>query len=645
MERDSTLFVPVIFGTAGHIDHGKTCLIKALTGTDADRLKEEKERGISIELGFAFLDDRIAFIDVPGHEKFIRNMVAGAATIDYAMLIVAADDGVMPQTREHLDILTLLGVQGGLVVITKVDLADEGLIELVRQDVMETLAGSVLEGAPILEADSQSGRGVEDVRQAIVELAATKRVSGGRDIFRMPIDRVFSLKGHGTVVTGSVLSGGAAAGERLELLPAQREVRVKGLHSQNRRLERVIAGQRAGLNLANIGVEEITRGDVLASPGALKPVRLMYAKVKMLASSPVPLKNRQPVHLHMGTADLIARLILLEPGPIKPGAEGYVQLRLEASTAARRLDRFIIRRYGPLMTIGGGIVLDPNPSGRYRKKPALREMLVRLDSRDTVDQLLVAVESRPFATPGEIAAAIDRAEEEIAQKADDLVIAGDIIRLETDNAPRLCPTSLFQRVLQTALSELGHFHRSNPLKAGMPRNELVSKIKNLLPRDMAPLFIEQAVKARLLAAPASGLVSATDFTVHLTEAQKARVDRLERDLEASDLMPPSVDELAEQLSISSKECRALLTYLVDIGQALCLGGGIFFSVDRVQQARRKLAGLLDKGRGLTVSEIREAFDSTRKYVVPLLTYFDSRGWTRREGDLRFAGSNLPREAE
>jgi selenocysteine-specific elongation factor len=365
----------------------------------------------------------------------------------------------------------------------------------------------------------------------------------------------------------------------------------------------------------------------------------------MLASSPVPLKNRQPVHLHMGTADRIARLSLLEPGPIEPGAEGYVQLRLQAPTVARRLDRFIIRRYGPLMTIGGGIILDPDPSGRHRKKTALREMLVRLDSRDTADQVLVAVESRPFATPGEIAVAIDREEEEIAQKADDLAVAGDIVRLGTDSAPRLCPASLFRRVLQTALSELGRFHQSNPLKAGMTRNELGSKIKKLLPKDMAPLFIEQAVKAGLLAAPASGLVSSADFAVRLTATDQARVSELKQALDTADLMPPSVEELAGQLSMSSKECRVLLTYLVDTGHALCLAGGIFFSVDRVRQARRKLAGLLKERRGLTVSEIREPFDSTRKYVVPLLAYFDSRGWTRREGDLRFAGPNLLMEAE
>ena len=636
--------VPVIIGTAGHIDHGKSALIRALTGTDPDRLKEEKARGITIELGFAFLNDRVAFIDVPGHERFVKHMVAGAATVDYAMLVVAADDGVMPQTLEHLHILDLLGVTGGMVVITKADLSEDDLIELIADDVREVVSGTVLEGAEILVVDSLSGRGIEEVRQAVLALAATKRVRGGEGLLRMPVDRVFTMKGFGTVVTGSILSGTVGVDDRLNVLPDETPVRVRGVQSQGRKVERAVAGQRAAVNLVGVSVEELDRGDVLATPGALSATERLLARVSILEDSPTALEDRQRVHVHLGTADLLARVFVLEDEAIAPGEEGYVELRLEKPTAAQRHDRFIVRRYSPLVTIGGGIVLDAMPGSRRRGRAALRAAAEGLDSTDDGALVIQAVEKSPFGPVAELAVDLREDEESLGGAINELVERGDLLAFETGKGRRYCAASFFNRVLEMAQGELASFHEKNPLRAGMGSGELASRIGRVFPKggvkNAPAMSLARAVALGALKAPSPETLALADFDVQLSKRQRAWLDAIETAMVDGALAPPSPEELAESLDVPMKELRVLVTWLMDVGKLQRLDAKLYFTPAAVANARRIAAELLERQGKATAAEIRDAWKSSRKYAIPLMEHFDGKGWTIRDGDHRTAGSGL-----
>lgn len=634
------LSVPVIIGTSGHIDHGKSSLIKALTGTDTDRLIEEKRRGITIELGYAFLDDSIAFIDVPGHEKFIRQMVAGATTVDYSMLVVAADDGVMPQTREHLDILNLLDVKGGIIVITKADLVDSELIQLVKEDILQTVSNSVLKDAPILVVDSVSGRGIEKVRRSIYDIAAQKRIQRGSSVLKIPIDRVFSLKGFGTVVTGSIISGKVSSGQQVELLPQQRKLRVKALQSQGQLVEHAVAGRRIAVNLANISVAEIARGNTLSMPDSLTPTNFIHARIEVLSSSPIPIKHGQRIHLHIGTADLIARVLLLEDHSIEPSTQGYAQIKLESLTVCQRLERFIIRRYSPLITIGGGVVLDGNPKRERVKRSKLRNALVRLDTTEMKDLVLTLLERSPFSTADEIAATISCTSKEAEQTILDLLHSGELYSIEVKNGEKVCSVSYFQKVLGGIREVLRAFHSANPLKAGIGQSELISKIAHLLPKEVSKGCIGMAVEQGHLSIKSPTLISLPEFSPRLSEQQEDNIDRLLHRIEDAEMTPPSLEEVAAALSTTVVETKNLLDYLVDSQKLVCLEGNLYFSTRNIHEARKVLVDLFKDKEMLTVSEIRQSLRSTRKYIIPLLVYFDSIGWTKRRNELRLAGNNL-----
>ncbi len=637
---NAPIHLPVIIGTAGHIDHGKSSLVRALTGTDPDRLKEEKERGITIDLGFAFLDDRIAFIDVPGHEHFIKNMVAGAATVDFALLVVAADDGVMPQTREHLDILNLLDVRGGLVVITKADMVDPSLADMARDEAMALCKGTVLDGASAHIVDSLSGKGIPALRQAIVDLAAGKRVRGGTGGFRMPVDRVFTMKGFGTVVTGSVLSGTARTDDRSMLLPDGTEVRIRGVQSHSRTVGQVVAGQRAALNLVGVAVEDVRRGDVLATAGTLETTRRMLVRIDLLASAPTPLEDRQRVHLHIGTADLVARVALLESAPIPPGGSGYAELRLESPTASRRPDRFILRRFSPVTTIGGGTVLDPAPPPGRRPRSVLRELAVDLDSNDAGVQVVAVFERKPFSTDAEASAALAQPLDDVAPRILDRVAAGDLFAFPVGTGTRYATAARVQTLLQAAGAELAAFHDKSPLRAGMSRSELASRLQRQLPEGTAAAFLDRVIALGFLDGPSPRTVAALGFEVRLTRKQREAVAVLERALLDGALMPPSVEDLAAVVDLPVKEARVLLTFLADTDRALCLDGTLYFAIAPVHQARQRLADLFAVEAEVATSRIRDVLGTTRKYLIPLLQHFDELRWTVRHDDVRRAGPRL-----
>ncbi|MDD5309637.1 MAG: selenocysteine-specific translation elongation factor [Deltaproteobacteria bacterium] len=632
---------PVIIGTAGHIDHGKTSLVKALTGTNTDRLKEEQERGITIDIGFAFLTDDIAFIDVPGHERFIKNMVAGVATVDFVCLVVAADDGIMPQTREHFDIVRLLGVEDGLVAVTKIDMADPEWVDMVEADVRDFVRGSFLEGRPIVRVDSLSGRGIDGLKAEILALAGRKKEAPQGPIFRLPVDRVFSVKGFGTVVTGSALSGVVAVEDRLEVLPRGAVVRVRGIESQGQKAESASAGMRVALNLPQIAVDEVERGDVIATPGRLRPTFMLDAEVHVLERSPSSLKQRQRVRVHVGTKEVMGRVVILGRDRIEPGEDGLVQLRLEERTVASRLDRFVLRRYSPPLTIAGGRVLDANPAKhRKRHSEAVVGALRSFGGTGEEDLVLKILEKTRIATFEELLTGTGMP----ASLLDDLIgrLTTDdlVVEFEAKGARRLCRRVLYDDFAQALGTALGEFHARNPLKAGAKRGEILARAAKDLPDFLARHFLEMALAGGQAKSLAGDLLALHDFEVRLDRRQRLQLDVMEDELRRGAFEPPDLAALASAHAMDEKAARQLLQVLVDSGKALNLDGKIYFHSVIVAEGVARLKTAFAERSELTMSDFRLAVGTTRKYAVPLLNHYDGQGYTVRRGDVRVPGPRL-----
>ena len=632
---------PVIFGTAGHIDHGKTALVKALTGEDTDRLKEEKERGITIELGYAFLDEHIAFIDVPGHERFIKNMVAGAATVDFALLVIAADDGIMPQTREHFEILKLLRIKGGLIVVTKCDLAEEAWIDLVEEELRELVKGSFLEPSPIFRVDALSGQGIDTLKSAIVAKAQTKQPEILGDIFRLPVDRVFSIKGFGTVVTGSVLSGQVRVEDRLELLPSQTPVRVRSIESHGEVVTSARAGMRAALNLPQISVDDIDRGDVVVTPGRLHPTFMLDVSLSMLNSSPVPLKQRDRVRLHVGTKELMARAHLLEKTEISPGENGLVQLRLEERLAAQRLDRFVVRRYSPPITIGGGEILDANPpKHRKRHETEVLDTLRNLVNSETADLLVALISKNNWLALDDVVTQSALTKPQVISELDELKHHGELIDCDIKGKTVYATKRTFDQFQRELVETLESFHFSNPLKLGPKKGEVLGRFKKRFPDALIAHFIGLATQTQVLESHGAGILSVYGFEVQLTKRERAALDTLEQALEQGGFNPPDRNALDKMAGLTEKVTGSLLQLLVDKDQVVNLDGKIYFHKTAIEEAKARVQDVFKERETLTLSDFRVLLDTTRKYAMPLINHFDSTGMTIRNGDVRKKGPRL-----
>jgi len=632
---------PVIFGTAGHIDHGKTALVKALTGTDTDRLKEEKERGITIELGYAFLTDRIAIIDVPGHERFIKNMVAGVATVDFALLVVAADDGIMPQTREHFDILRLLGVEDGAIAITKCALAEEDWIDLVQEEIAEMATGSFLEGKPIVRVDSLDGRGIDELREVLLAIAAHKKDKAPGPVFRLPIDRVFTIKGFGTVVTGSALTGSVNVDDRLELLPRGAQVRVRGIETQGRKSSTATAGMRVALNVPQVAVEEVGRGDVLATPGRLEPTFMLDVDCRMLESSPVPLEQRQRVRVHLGTKEVMARAVILDRDAIAPGEEGLVQLRLEERTSAQRLDRYVIRRYSPQITIGGGRVLDANPR-KHRKRHAGEVVGTLRTLGDAKDEQLVLrlLGGAGILSFDDLVTRTNLPADQVEEIVGALGVDGEVIELEAKGARHLAAKSVFDKFEGELVDALRAFHQKNPLRGGPKRGEILSRWKHELPDFLLKHFVDVALSRVTIKSPGGDLLALHDFEVRLTKKQRAALEQIEAALVEGRFQPPDLVALAADSLLQEKAARELAQVLVDQGKAINIEGKIYFHERIVAEGVRLLREGYARQPEMTMSDFRQLVGTTRKYALPLLNYYDSQSYTVRRGDVRVPGPRL-----
>jgi selenocysteine-specific elongation factor len=632
----------IIVGTAGHIDHGKTALVRALTGVDADRLPEEKRRGITIDLGFAELDlddVRIGFVDVPGHERFIKNMLAGAHGIDVVALVIAADEGVMPQTREHFDICRLLDVRQGIIVITKTDTVDEELLELVRAEAEELVAGSFLEGAPIINTSARTGAGIAGLKKALREVAREVPARSSEMVARLPVDRAFTMRGFGAVVTGTLVGGSISEGDEMELLPACERVRVRGVQVHGQAVGMAEAGQRTAVNLGGVEAATVLRGMVLAPLGRLRPAQMIDARAFVLEGAPRPLRSRARVRVHLGAAEVLARVrVLEETGEIAPGAQGFVQLRLESPVVALPGERFIIRSYSPAQTIAGGLVLDPL-AAKHRGREALqaRARLAALTSADRAAQLALFVE-----TAGErglrledIAARTGWRDELLDQSAAEAIARGAVFQAENV----YIGSAAFERLSRAAQEEVAAHHRREPLARGLPRETLRERHFAHTGPEVFRSVITHLEKAGALVSERE-LVRAAGHTLTLSPADAALRDRLEQVYVDAALEAPGFDEALARAGGkpgAREHGRKILQMLIDGGQLLRVHQDLFFhrqALDQLIKKLREYGASAGPERLIDVAAFKELAGVSRKYAIPLLEYLDRERITRRAGDKR-----------
>lgn len=628
----------MIIGTAGHIDHGKTILIKALTGVDTDRLAEEKKRGISIDLGFASFklpSGRIAgVVDVPGHEHFVKNMLAGATGFDLVLLVVAADDGVMPQTREHLSIVDLLGVNKGVVAITKTDLVDDELIELVKEDIHELLKNTSLKDASIVSVSAIKGQGLDDLVRVIDEVAlkAEEKEKGGP--FRLPIDRVFTLKGAGTVITGTLWSGELKEGDQAVILPANLTTRVRSVQVHGKAVKSALAGQRVAVNLPGVSKGQLIRGDVLLPPKFLSPTYMVDALFNLLADAPRSVKNWARLRLYHGTREVLARLVLLNRDEIKPGEEAYVQWRLEDPLVVRYSDQFIVRSYSPITTIGGGKILDSHPRKHHRFDDEAIKHLKVLEKGELVEAInIVLLEGRNIFSPNDIISRSEFAKSDILRALDELKKQGKVKSLKTGAEEYYIALPSYEAFRQSIEGFLSSYHKAHPLEAGVSKELLrMTTMSWLLPKKAEALLkdlasdkvvaIDKNLVASRLEQPGAGV------------DKQALLDKLERILLKAKFSPPSLDEIGTEMRLGRREVQTVLADLKKIKKVAAIKENIYFHQTALDEAQEEIRSFLKEKEKMTVSEFKDLLGTTRKYAVPLLEYFDRIKVTKRDGDYR-----------
>jgi len=602
----------IIIGTAGHIDHGKTSLVRALTGIDTDRLDEEKRRGISIELGFAHLGS-LSFVDVPGHERFVKNMLAGATGIDAVLLVIAADESIKPQTREHFDICRLLGIRRGVIALSKSDLVDKDLLELARLEAEEFVAGSFLENAPVIPVSSTTGEGLEQLRAALEQIAAGIAGKDESRHPRLPIDRSFSIRGHGAVVTGTLIAGSLALQDEVELYPGGARARIRGLQVHGSPVDRAHAGDRAAVNLAGIESGEARRGMTLAPPEIFQPTKLVDCVFDLLASAH-PLKHRAPVHFHAGTAEVEAEARLIASlDPMQPGSRAHVRFLLREPLLLLPSDRFIVRMFSPVVTIGGGVVLDIAAPARIRRLDLDR----RLSQLEAGDRVALLVGESKFGMS--IADLIARTGEREVRES------GDLIRL---GGEWIASKSMIEKKIAQFRNIVRDFHREYPLKPGLSKEELRSRE---LPG--APPFLLDAILARAKDIVADGeIVRLASHSVALKQDEETATTIIEALFRDAGLAVPSTNQVLAKSGVETSRARALLQILLRNRKLIRAGDDLIFHASAIDSLRQTLAAR--KGARFSVADFKDWTGVSRKYAIPLLEFFDRERVTRREGDAR-----------
>lgn len=616
----------LIAGTAGHIDHGKTALIRALTGIDTDRLEEEKRRGISIDLGFAHLDlgggVRVGFVDVPGHERFVKNMLAGVGGIDLVLFVVAADESIKPQTREHFDICRLLSIPRGIVVLTKADLVDPDILGLVRLEVEEFVTGSFLEGAPVVAVSSTTGQGIEELRSELRRMAEVTPAKNSSRHFRLPVDRAFSIRGFGTVATGTLISGSVKAESEVEIYPAGRRARVRGLQVHGQAAPRATAGQRTAVNLAGVEPSDLARGMVLAEPGVFRATETIDCEFTLLASAK-PLKQRAPVHFHAGTAEVEAEARLLDDSSVlAPGATAFVRFVLREPLLILPGDRFIVRMFSPVITIGGGRVLDAAPPPKMRRKDA-RARLEMLAVGDAAARVALFVRESPHGTG--VASLVARTGLTAAEVE---AAAGAAKLLVLKSQSWIVDPVWWKATGERLRAVVNAFHKQNPLAPGMPKEELRSRE---LP-DAPPFLVDELIGATAGLVAQGEIVRLASHKVAFQQDEEQAVARIESAFRDAGLAVPAVPEVLAKSGVETARARTLLQILLREKKLVKVADDLIFHASAIESLRTLLAAR--RGQRFSVPEFKDWTGISRKYAIPLLEWLDRERVTRRDGDAR-----------
>jgi len=627
----------IILGTAGHIDHGKTALIKAVTGIDTDRLKEEKLRGITIELGFASIDlpsgQHLGIVDVPGHEKFVRNMVAGATGIDIVAMVIAADEGVMPQTREHMEICTLLEIKQGLVVLTKTDLVDEEWLELVIEDVNEFTRETFLEGKPVLPVSSVTGHGIPEFIKALDELSAMTPSRPVNGLFRLPIDRVFSMKGFGTVITGSLISGCVRTGDSVMIYPSGITSKVRGIQVHNQSVSIAEAGMRTAINFQGLEKASVQRGEVVSSPGALKPSYMLDVSIYFLESNKKPIKNRTLIRFHTGTSEILGYIVLLDKDELVPGETNVAQIRLDSPVAIVKDDKFVIRSYSPVRTIGGGQILNPLPQKHKRFKKSIFEGLKALVGQPPEEITAYHLDNSGYQSVSfsDLKIMTNMSEKQLDNALQKLMSIKTVICADRENRIYI-HKNCFENLNKKISFILENYHRTNPLKAGMPKEELKSKLPSA-GLKLFNLMLDMMMKNKEVVS-VGDTVRLSSHTVSLGGDQAEVKEKILSTYLKSGLCPPYFKDLSKTLDIDAKKAKDVLMLLTEEGLIIKTKEELYFHAEVVNNLKKKLVDFLLKHGEITTPQFKEMTGTTRKYLIPLIEYFDSKNVTIRIGDIR-----------
>ena len=620
----------IIIGTAGHVDHGKTALIKALTGIETDRIKEEKKRGITIELGFAYLDlpdgEKAGIIDVPGHEKFVKNMLAGAGGIDLALLVVAADEGFMPQTREHLGILSLLNISEGIIVVTKKDMVDEDWLEIVCDEIRQEVQGTFLENAQIIPVSSYTGEGIEQLRQAIFTMIDQKTQIKNLDVpFRIPVDRIFSVEGFGTVITGTLIEGTMKVGDPVTVYPSRIESRIRNLQVHSQDVQEAYAGQRVAVNLAGLKKTDLNKGDVIAVPDSMHTTMMIDIHLTVLKDCDREIRNATRLHLYHGARDILCKIVLLDRDSVGAGESCYAQLRLEEEIAVKTGDRFVLRFYSPVETIGGGVILDSNPFKHKRNDAAVLESLKLKEGGSDREKISAALRdySARFETLDFLQIQTGIPKEQFDQQINKLIKDKVAFRV-SDNV--VIHTDYLNRLKDSAVKLLESYHKENPLREGMKKDEFRNKLIKYEDISVVDKITDSLVNRKVLKY-VNNCVALADFEVQQDNNQQ----EIENAFLQGGFSPESPDQIAARFP-KGKNFKQVLESLVNTGKLVRVEEKILLHADYYNKALTLAKEHVDQNGQITLAEMRDLMGASRKFAVAVLEYWDKRGITKKVGD-------------
>lgn len=623
----------IIIGTAGHIDHGKTTLVKSLTHIDTDRLIEEKKRGITIDLGFAFFDlpsgKKAGIVDVPGHEKFIKNMLAGVSGIDLVLFVISAEEGIMPQTQEHLDILSILDVKKGIVVLTKKDLVDDEWLSMMEQDIRLAMKGTFLEKAPFVSVSSITGDGFDTLIETIDKMTDEVEAKSTSAAVRFPIDRVFTLQGFGTVVTGTLVEGCVSEGDILEVFPSEKELKVRSIQVHGESVKKAYAGQRVAMNITGIKKSEINRGEILAHKNSMQVTSMLDIKLKLLKNSHREIGNWTRLRLYHGTKEILCRLVLLDKEVLKPGEECFAQLRLEEPTACKYGDHFVIRFYSPLETIGGGVILDPNALKHKRfKEEIIDELLFKeAGKQDEIVDNIVKKHCGEIVTVDDVVKKAGLSKEEVEKLVGKL--KSDEVIFELSKGILIHKEYLIEKE-QELIKLLAEFHEKYPIRLGMLKEEIRNKVftnmKNKVFDELLTLY-EGVFKIQ------GKYISLSSFEVEYSQAQQKNIRQMKHLLDQDKFKPISIQDIYNEFK-SEKHLKDIIANLLDVGELIKISETIYMTRESFNEAVGLLKEKFNEKPALSLGECKDALDTTRKYIVPIMEYLDNKGITKRVGDER-----------